>query len=125
MTSEKYPELVSRFLKYVAVDTQSDETATTVPSSPKEVAFLADLAAELQAIGLENVRTMADGYVFAELASNVDDDSVPTIGFIAHVDTADFNGANVRHKLSKIMMVKQRFHWVTVAMNLTQMISQA
>ena len=99
MTSEKYPELVSRFLKYVAVDTQSDETATTVPSSPKEVAFLADLAAELQAIGLENVRTMADGYVFAELASNVDDDSVPTIGFIAHVDTADFNGANVRPQI--------------------------
>ncbi|MGO3364432.1 MAG: peptidase T, partial [Leuconostoc falkenbergense] len=60
----KYPELTDRFLKYVKIDTQSDENSTTVPSSPKEVAFLAELAEELKRIGLENVRTMADGYVF-------------------------------------------------------------
>ena len=95
----KYPELTERFLKYVKVDTQSDENSETVPSSPKEVAFLADLAEELKAIGLENVRTMKDGYVFAELSSNIDDSAVPTIGFIAHVDTADFNGANINPQI--------------------------
>ncbi|MCT4388027.1 peptidase T [Leuconostoc pseudomesenteroides] len=95
----KYPELTERFLKYVKIDTQSDENATTVPSSPKEVAFLAELAEELKHIGLENVRTMPDGYVFAELSSNIDNANVPTIGFIAHVDTADFNGANVKPQI--------------------------
>ena len=95
----KYPELTERFLKYVKIDTQSDENSTTVPSSPKEVAFLAELAEELKHIGLENVRTMPDGYVFAELSSNIDNANVPTIGFIAHVDTADFNGANVKPQI--------------------------
>lgn len=95
----KYPELTERFLKYVKIDTQSDENSTTVPSSPKEVAFLAELAEELKHIGLENVRTMPDGYVFAELSSNIDNANVHTIGFIAHVDTADFNGANVKPQI--------------------------
>lgn len=95
----KYPELTERFLKYVKIDTQSDENSTTVPSSPKEVAFLAELAEELKHIGLENVRTMPDGYVFAELLSNIDNANVPTIGFIAHVDTADFNVANVKPQI--------------------------
>ncbi|KDA48142.1 MULTISPECIES: peptidase T [Leuconostoc] len=95
----KYPELTDRFLKYVKIDTQSDENSTTVPSSPKEVAFLAELAEELKRIGLENVRTMADGYVFAELSSNIENANIPTIGFIAHVDTADFNGANVNPQI--------------------------
>ncbi len=94
MVETKYPNLVERFVKYVKVNTRSNEESTTVPSDPKEVAFLADLAAELQSIGLENVRTMADGYVFAELAANVAEE-VPTIGFISHVDTADFNAENV------------------------------
>ncbi|KAA8362543.1 peptidase T [Leuconostoc carnosum] len=97
--TEKYPELVKRFLKYVAVDTQSDENSTSVPSSPKEIAFLANLTEELKSIGLENVRTMPDGYVFAELSKNSDDDNVPTIGFISHVDTADFNGADIKPQM--------------------------
>lgn len=99
MANEKYPELTKRFLKYVAVDTQSDEFSQTVPSSNKEVAFLADLATELKTIGLENVRTMSDGYVFAELKSNNNDDTTPTIGFISHVDTADFNGAGIKPQI--------------------------
>ncbi|QEA34624.1 peptidase T [Weissella soli] len=94
MVETEYPNLVERFVKYVKVNTRSNEESTTVPSDPKEVAFLADLAAELQSIGLENVRTMADGYVFAELVANVAEE-VPTIGFISHVDTADFNAENV------------------------------
>lgn len=94
MSEELYPNLVDRFIRYVKVNTRSNEESTTVPSDPKEVAFLADLAEELKGLGLENVRTMADGYLFAELASNVDAD-VPAIGFISHVDTADFNAEGV------------------------------
>lgn len=94
MSEELYPNLVDRFIRYVKVNTRSNEESTTVPSDPKEVAFLADLAEELKSLGLENVRTMADGYVFAELASNIDAD-VPAVGFISHVDTADFNAEGV------------------------------
>lgn len=94
MSEELYPNLVDRFIRYVKVNTRSNEESTTVPSDPKEVAFLADLAEELKGLGLENVRTMADGYVFAELASNIDAD-VPAVGFISHVDTADFNAEGV------------------------------
>ena len=95
MTEELYPNLVNRFIDYVKINTQSNENSTTIPSDPKEVAFLKDLANELKAIGLENVRTMSDGYVFAELSANIDK-QVPTIGFISHVDTADFNSENVQ-----------------------------
>lgn len=94
MSEELYPNLVDRFIRYVKVNTRSNEESTTVPSDPKEVAFLADLAEELKGLGLENVRTMADGYVFAELASNIDADA-PAVGFISHVDTADFNAEGV------------------------------
>ena len=94
MSEELYPNLVDRFIRYVKVNTRSNEESTTVPSDPKEVAFLADLAEELKDLGLENVRTMTDGYVFAELASNIDAD-VPAVGFISHVDTADFNAEGV------------------------------
>ncbi|MBU7557155.1 peptidase T [Weissella paramesenteroides] len=95
MTEELYPNLVDRFIDYVKINTQSNENSTTIPSDPKEVAFLKDLANELKAIGLENVRTMSDGYVFAELSANIDK-QMPTIGFISHVDTADFNSENVQ-----------------------------
>ncbi len=53
---------MNRFLRYVKIDTQSDEDSKTIPSSPKEVAFLRDLSMELETLGLENVRTMPDGY---------------------------------------------------------------
>ncbi|MGL4535792.1 MAG: peptidase T, partial [Weissella cibaria] len=72
MTETVYPNLIDRFVRYAKVNTRSNEESTTVPSDPKEVAFLADLATELKDLGLENVRTMADGYVFAELAANTD-----------------------------------------------------
>jgi len=98
MTEEVYPNLVDRFLKYVKINTRSNEESATVPSDPKEIAFLAELATELKEIGFENIRTMDDGYVFAELASNLDH-AVPTIGFIAHVDTADFNSENVNPQI--------------------------
>ncbi|MEJ6400678.1 peptidase T [Nicoliella lavandulae] len=95
----KYENLMPRFLKYVQINTQSDENSTTVPSNQRQVDFLNQLKAELTKIGLQNVRTNdASGYVFATLPSNVDYD-VPKVGFISHVDTADFNAEHVHPKI--------------------------
>ncbi|MBM7617049.1 tripeptide aminopeptidase [Weissella uvarum] len=89
-----YPNLIDRFVRYAKVNTRSNEDSQTVPSDSKEVAFLADLADELKEFGLQNIRTMSDGYLFADLPANVDGD-IPSIGFISHVDTADFNSEHV------------------------------
>nr|WP_239517023.1 peptidase T [Periweissella beninensis] len=90
--------MVSRFVEYAKINTRSNEESTTVPSDSKEVEFLKMIAEELKRIGLKNVILMPDGYVFAELSSNLDYE-VPTIGFIAHVDTADFNSENINPQI--------------------------
>ncbi|GAF40782.1 peptidase T [Agrilactobacillus composti DSM 18527 = JCM 14202] len=94
-----YKNLVPRFLRYVKVNTRSDEFSDTIPSSPREVAFLKDLAKELTQIGLSEVNyNPENGYVTALLPSNTTA-VVPTIGFIAHVDTADFNAEGVNPQI--------------------------
>lgn len=91
----EYEDLIPRFLRYVQVNTRSDEHSDTIPSSPNQTAFLKALASELEQLGLTHTKfDAASGYVTAELPSNTDL-SVPTIGFIAHVDTADFNADHV------------------------------
>jgi len=97
----KYPQLTERFLKYVKVETRSDENSTTIPSTKSQVEFAKQLAAELTAIGLTNVRIHpTNGYVLATLPSNLDDDTdVKTVGFISHMDTADFNAKNVNPQI--------------------------
>lgn len=95
----QYDDLVPRFLTYIKVETRSDEESTTVPSTQSQVDFLKTLAAELNQIGLTDVHVSApSGYVFATLPSNLDR-QVPTIGFISHVDTADFNGNNINPQI--------------------------
>lgn len=95
----QYDDLVPRFLTYIKVETRSDEESTTVPSTQSQVDFLKTLAAELNQIGLTDVHVSApSGYVFATLPSNLDR-QVPTIGFISHVDTADFNGKNIHPQI--------------------------
>ncbi|QIL50717.1 peptidase T [Weissella coleopterorum] len=98
MVKVQHSELLDRFLKYVRMDTRSNEASTTVPSDSKEVDFIANLANELEAIGVQNIRTMADGYLFAEIPSNLNI-AVPVIGFIAHVDTADFPSERVNPQI--------------------------
>ncbi|CAH1851368.1 peptidase T [Convivina intestini] len=97
--TNKYSALSERFLNYVRVDTRSDEDATKRPSSDKEVAFLRKLAQELATIGLSDIQTMSDGYVFAKLPASPGLENVPNIGFIAHVDTADFNSENIQPQI--------------------------
>jgi tripeptide aminopeptidase len=84
-------------LRYVQYDTQSDETSQTYPSTEKQLVLLHDLAAELRELGLVDASIDAHGYVMATIPSTVSRADVPTVGFIAHVDTSpEMPGANVR-----------------------------
>lgn len=92
-------ELVNRFLTYVKVDTQSNENSETYPSTEKQFDLLNLLAEELKSIGMEDVSMDEHGYLFATLPSNTNKE-IPTIGFLAHVDTAtDFTGTNVNPQI--------------------------
>ena len=92
-------QIVNRFLKYVSFDTQSDEASSSTPSTEKQFRLAEYLVEELRAVGLEEVEMDAQGYVYATLPSNVEH-AVPTIGFIAHIDTSpDASGANVRPRI--------------------------
>lgn len=98
----KYEKLVPRFVDYVKKETRSDENSTTIPSTPTQVEFAKDIAKELKKIGLVNIRISAkDGYVFATLPANTSNKNVKKLGFIAHMDTADFNAENVSPQLQK------------------------
>ena len=95
----KYETLVPRFIKYVKKETRSDENSTTVPSTATQVEFAKEIAEELKNLGMSNVRISPEsGYVFATLESNLDKD-VKKVGFIAHMDTADFNATNVNPQI--------------------------
>lgn len=91
--------LVERFLKYVSFDTQSDELTGLTPSTPGQMVFAEYLKEELESLGLEEVTLDGNGYLFATLPANTDK-PVPTIGFIAHVDTSpDMSGKNVTPRI--------------------------
>ena len=91
-------KILDRFLRYVSVDTQSDENSESQPSSAKQLDLLRMLRDELTAMGVE--ATLDEyGYVMATLPSNIDR-KVPVVGFIAHVDTSpDASGADVRPQI--------------------------
>jgi tripeptide aminopeptidase len=85
-----------RFMRYVQIDTQSDPTSQTNPSTEKQKTLSALLAAELQAMGVADAHTDAYGYVYATIPSN-SSKNIPTICFCAHVDTApDCSGTGVK-----------------------------
>ncbi len=88
--------VVSRFLRYVQIDTQSAEDPTATPSTDTQWTLIRLLADELRQIGATNVRTSEHGMVYATVPATVSA-PVPTIGFIAHVDTSPATtGANVK-----------------------------
>lgn len=91
--------LVERFLKYVSFDTQSDELTGLTPSTPGQMVFAEYLKQELETLGLEEITLDENGYLFATLPANTDK-PVPTIGFIAHMDTSpDMSGKNVSPRI--------------------------
>ncbi|WP_372473784.1 peptidase T [Capnocytophaga sp. ARDL2] len=92
-------QIIDRFISYVTVDTESDPTSNTTPSTEKQWILANQLVEELKKIGLSNVTIDENSYVMATLPSNVDYE-VPTIGFISHFDTSpDFTGANVKPQI--------------------------
>lgn len=93
--------LLERFLKYVTFDTQSDETTGVTPSTPGQRVFAEALVKELQEIGLEEISLDENCYVMATLPANTTD-QIPTIGFIAHLDTSpDMSGKEVTPRIVK------------------------
>ncbi len=88
--------VLERFLRYVVIDTQSDETSSTYPSTAKQHDLLRLLVDELKAIGLSDAAQDEHGYVFATVPATTTRADVPVIGFIAHVDTSpEMSGAGV------------------------------
>jgi tripeptide aminopeptidase len=94
---------LDRFLRYVKIDTQSQEDQTTVPSTRKQLNLANLLAKELTALGTQNVRVSEFGIVYAMVPGNLADNSkVPVIGFIAHMDTSPaVSGENVNAIIHK------------------------
>ena len=90
--------ITERFLKYVSFCTTSDEETNMTPSTPGQMEFAKYLAAELKEIGMQEVTLDENGYVMATLPANAE--GKPTIGFIAHMDTApDASGKNVKARI--------------------------
>ncbi|MCL4161268.1 UNVERIFIED_CONTAM: hypothetical protein GTU68_009502, partial [Idotea baltica] len=92
-------KIIDRFISYVSIDTQSDPTSKTTPSTEKQWHLANLLVDELKKIGMHDVSIDANAYIMATLPSNIAIE-VPTIGFISHFDTSpDFSGTNVRPQL--------------------------
>ncbi len=91
--------IIKRFVSYVTIDTESDPSSNTTPSTKKQWDLANKLAEELKEIGMQDVNIDDNAYIMATLPSNVSHD-VPTIGFISHFDTSpDFTGANVNPQI--------------------------
>lgn len=94
-----YKNLMDRFLTYVKIDTRSDAESSSVPSTQKQADFARVLMADLKEIGMSDVEyNESNGFVTATLPAN-DEDTGPVIGFIAHMDTADFNSEHINPQI--------------------------
>lgn len=93
--------VVDRFIKYVQFDTESNTETGTTPSTPGQLVLAEELKKELVNLGLSDVSLDSNGYVMATLPANTDQ-AVPTIGFVAHMDTSpDLTGKNVKPRIVK------------------------
>ena len=89
--------LLSRFLRYAQVDTQASDTSTSFPSTPGQLVLLKMLQQELLEFDAADVRMTPHGYVMATIPSTVPKSRLPTVAFLAHVDTAlDSPGQGVK-----------------------------
>src|SRR3954452_23490965 len=96
LAAELQDDVLERFLRYVRIDTTSDQDSETYPSTAKQRDLGEVLERELRELGLEDVELTKDGYVFATLPGSTG----PTVGLIAHMDTSqDESGANVDPQL--------------------------
>lgn len=91
-----YENLLNRFLSYVKVNTRSNPDSTTTPSTQTQVDFALNiLKPEMEAVGLQDVHYLTNGYLVGTLPAN-DATKTRKIGFIAHMDTADFNAEGIK-----------------------------
>ena len=91
---------INFFLNYVTFDTQSNESSDTMPSTEGQIVFAREIVKQLQEIGMQDVTLDNNGYVMATLPANTDNENIPTIGFIAHLDTSpDMSGRNVKPRI--------------------------
>ncbi len=92
-------KLIDRFIRYAKIDTESSSSTGATPSTPTQLEFFAMLCDELKAIGAQDV-VSTNGYVMATIPSTTTKKGVPTIGFIAHVDTSeDMSGKGVNPQI--------------------------
>ena len=92
--------VTERFLQYVKYDTQSDELTNLTPSTPGQMKFAHVLENELRELGLSEITLDENGYLMATLPGNITDRNVPTVGFIAHLDTSpDMSGHHVNPRI--------------------------
>ncbi len=116
---------MDRFLRYVRIDTQSAEGAGKFPSTEKQLVLARLLESELKALGVQNVRISKEGIVYGMVPGNLPDNTkVPTIGFIAHMDTSPaVSGANVNAIIHKnyqggdIVLPNDKTQVITVEQN--------
>ena len=99
MKEQFFQETQERLIRYAKINTRSDEASTTVPSTVCQLDLLHLLVDELKAIGLQEVEFNPENAFVTATLPATSNKSVPTIGFIAHVDTADFNTHNVQPRL--------------------------
>jgi tripeptide aminopeptidase len=102
-TNPPSESVLDRFLRYVKIDTQSQEDQNKVPSTEKQLVLAKLLAKELKELGVENVRVSEFGIVYGSVPGNLPDNSkAPVIGFIAHMDTSpEVSGTNVQAIIHK------------------------
>ena len=92
-------KIVERFIKYIGIDTKSDENSNTCPSTKGQLELGEILIEELKELGIEDAKQDENGYVYATLKSNIDK-KVPTKGFIAHLDTSpDLDGKCINPRI--------------------------
>lgn len=97
-SAELKKEMVERFIRYIKVDTKSDPTSETCPSTEIQFDLAKILVEDMKSIGLEDVEMDSNGYIMGTLPANVE--GKPTIGFVSHMDTApNFSGTNVNPRI--------------------------
>lgn len=97
-------KVIERLIRYAQIDTQSDPESSSTPSTKKQWDLLNILKDELAEIGLTEISLDENGYLFATLPSNTDKE-VPTIGFLAHVDTSLIFQARMSNRNGSTIMM--------------------
>lgn len=94
-------DMIKRFLDYVKIDTTSDENSEQTPSTDIQFNLAKVILSDLESLGLEEISLDENGYIMATLPANTDKE-IPTVGFIAHIDTApSYSGTNVKPNIIK------------------------